>query len=311
MSRPVLRALMLAVGVAVLAVYAAGAALAYLLLRSVVLAPSELPTTLALVGALTLLFGVLSYLFGTARLLDRLDAVPLARERAPGLYDRLDSIAGAMGVDPPEVRVARLRVPNALAVGGRRSAVVVLDRSLFDILDGPELETILAHELAHIERRDSLVATMAYTAMQAVAGLVLLVLFPLLLAVTGLARAVAWGRGRPAAWTTTLPGRLRVAIENGVGALLLGLTLLLFAHSRRREFAADDRAAEVTGRPLALARALRKIEAATRPGLDLLSPLYVSGDEEGPLRWLSTHPAVEDRVERLRRRAAEGAQERQ
>lgn len=298
-----LRLLMIAVGTAVFAVYVAGAVLVYLLLRAVLLSPSELPTTLALVGVLTLVFGYLSYRFGTSGLLERIDAVPLARERAPGLYDRVDRLADAMGIDPPELRVARMRAPNALAVGGRGSAVVVLDQSLFGLLTREELEAILAHELAHIERRDSLVATMGYTAMQTVAGLVLLALFPLLLAVTGAARALAWARGRPSAWTETLPGRLRTAIENGVGVLLLGLTLLLFAHSRRREFAADDRAAAVTGRPLALARALGRIDAVTRPGLDLLAPLYVTGDEEGPLRWLSTHPSVDERVERLREQA--------
>jgi heat shock protein HtpX len=300
---PVLRVLMVAVGAAVFAVYVAGAALVYLLLQAVLLAPSELPTTLALVGAMTLVFGYLSYRFGTSGLLERIDAVPLDRGRARGLYDRVDRLADAMGIEPPELRVARMRAPNALAVGGRGSAVVVLDRSLFDLLTREELEAILAHELAHIERRDSLVSTMAYTAMQTLTGLVLLALFPLLLAVTGAARALALARGRPSAWADTLPGRLRTAIENGVGVVLFGLTLLLFAHSRRREFAADDRAAAVTGRPLALARALRRIDAVTRPGLDLLSPLYVTGDEDGPMRWLSTHPSTEERVERLRERA--------
>ena len=77
------------------------------------------------------------------------------------------------------------------------------------------------------------------------------------------------------------------------------------ALSRRREFAADDRAAAVTGDPLA--RALRKIERATGGPWELLSQLYVRGEEDTCLRdLLSTHPDTDRRVERLRERARRG-----
>jgi heat shock protein HtpX len=82
------------------------------------------------------------------------------------------------------------------------------------------------------------------------------------------------------------------------------LTLVLLAHSRRREFTADDRAASVTGNPLALARTLRKIERATKLRWGMTSPLYVHRDDERALtRLLSTHSAMDERVERLIERA--------
>jgi heat shock protein HtpX len=79
------------------------------------------------------------------------------------------------------------------------------------------------------------------------------------------------------------------------------ITLLLFAHSRKREYAADERAAEVTGNPVALARALAKIHRATSPDRGLRSLLYIHGDERGDdsRRLLSTHPPVYERIDRL------------
>jgi heat shock protein HtpX len=81
-------------------------------------------------------------------------------------------------------------------------------------------------------------------------------------------------------------------------------TLVVLAHSRRREYAPDDRAAAVTGDPLALTRAPRKIERATKPRWAMSSPLYVRGDEEGRVsRLLSTHPEMDERIGRLVERA--------
>jgi heat shock protein HtpX len=89
-------------------------------------------------------------------------------------------------------------------------------------------------------------------------------------------------------------------VGRAVLSVLVVLTLLVRAHSRRREFAADERAAELTGRPLALARALRTIERASRPAGGLLATLYIHAEESDPLtRMLSTHPPMDERVERL------------
>ena len=187
-----------------------------------------------------------------------------------------------------------------MALGGARDGVVVVDRSLFTLLTTDELETIVAHECAHLASRDSLVQTLAYSAMRTVVGLLTLALLPLLLFVTGLARGVAWMRGRPMIWDDSSLGRFRALVSTGVVLVRGAFTLVIRAHSRRREFAADDRAASVTGKPFALARALAKIDRVSDPDWSLLSPLYTRGDETGSLgRVLSTHPATEARVERL------------
>jgi heat shock protein HtpX len=133
---------------------------------------------------------------------------------------------------------------------------------------------------------------------------------PALLFLTGLARGVAWIRGRPNRWADGTIGQFRLLIANGVVVLFFLLTLVIRAHSRRRELAADDRAAAVTGDPLALARALAKIDRVRDPDWSLLSPLYTRGDEDGTLgRILSSHPAIDERIERLRRRARAAGQQ--
>jgi heat shock protein HtpX len=283
--------------------------MAYLVYRGLVglwaLRP-DLPTAVLTVVLLTLLGGYLSYAFGTARLLDSLDAHPVAPERAPGLYRRLDRLSAAMDVSRPEIRVARMRLPNAFALGGAGAGVIVLDTALLHLLTADEVEAILAHELAHLESHDALVQSMAYSAVQTVVSLVSVLLLPVALALSGVARATALltggtlgssASGNPAVWLHRLVG-------SAVVWVLLAFTVLVRIHSRRREFAADDRAAAVTGNPLALARALRKIERHAEGPWGVLAPLYVRGEAESDLsRMLSTHPETDARIERLVRYA--------
>ena len=306
-NRTATRLTMVLVGCSVLAFYLGLAALGSLALTVLWLSAPD-PATLALVVVGVGLFaGYLSYRFGTRQLLTRLEAAELPRSRAPGLYRRVDRLAARMDVAEPTVLIARLPVPNAFALGSARNGVIVLDRSLFSMLSLDELEGLIAHELAHLERYDAFVQTLAYSFFQTVAGLVVLAVSPVLLAVVGVARAVAWARGRPRAWTETVFGRALRWTERGVVVCLLAFTALVRAHSRRREYAADDRAAAVTGKPLALARALRTIERAANARRGLLSPLYVAPDEaDSWSRLFATHPSTDDRIDRLVERARAG-----
>lgn len=306
MTRAGLRVLMAAVGLSVIAFYVLTAGLAYYLVSTLWATRPPLTTSVLLVGGLAVAIGYLHYQFGTAQLLRSLDAVEIPRRDAPRLYDHVDGIAAGMDIDAPRILVAELELPNAMALGGGRSGVIVVDRALFTLLNGDELETIIAHECAHLESRDSLIQTLAYSVVRTVVGLVTIALLPMLLFVTGLARGVAWIRGRPTRWDDGTLGRFREVVSAGVVVVLVVLTLVIRAHSRRREFAADARAATVTGKPVALARALIKIDRVADPTWSLLSPLYTRGDEEGPLsRIFSTHPATDERVSRLLDRATE------
>jgi heat shock protein HtpX len=209
-----------------------------------------------------------------------------------------------MDATRPRLLVARMAAPNAMALGGIRDGAIVLDRSLLGLLTADELETLLAHELAHLQSRDSLVQTIAFSAGQSLVWVVVALALPFVLVGAGLRRALDWLGGRPPARPFSPVAEFRHRVGQVVMLGFVALTLLLLAHSRRREFAADDRAADVTGKPLALARALRKIERETEPRWAMTTPLYVHGDEEGRLtRLLSTHPAMDERVERLVERA--------
>jgi heat shock protein HtpX len=302
---------MIAVGLALLAVYL-GAAYGVFLLLSTLLADGFDPAaTAGILLATTLAFGLLSYRFGARQVLSRVGAVELPRERAPALHRLIDDLCDRMGIDRPAVAIAHLGEPNAFALGGAGGGVIVFDPSLLRLLDRDELRAIAAHELAHLHSNDGLVQTLALSAVQTLVGVVVLVLFPLILLVSGLARASAWIGGRPASWTTTPFGRVYRLVGRAIALVLLGFTLVVRAHSRRREYAADDLAVEVTGNPFALARALRRIQCASESGWGLLSTLYVHGDDQGLLtRLLSTHPPLDDRVERLVERAEESRQAR-
>jgi heat shock protein HtpX len=256
--------------------------------------------TVAVLVVVTLLVAYLNYRAGPTRVALGLETVELSRARAPAVHRRLERLCAEMELAVPPVLVADLGAPNALSVGGPRRGVVVLDGRLLELLTVDELEGILAHELAHLEGYDAFVQTLAVSLLRALAGVAGLVLLPVLVFAYGLSRAVAWLRGRPGS-RASVGEWLRLGAQVAVAGLLSLLTLGVLAYSRRREFTADARAATVTGKPQALARALWKIRRAADRSRGLRSLLYThTGDERaGPGRWLSTHPPVEERIRRL------------
>lgn len=248
---------MVVVGVVVLAFYLSLSALsAFAVVTLWRLRPD--PLTAAVVGvAVAVVLGYLSFRFGTVRLLSQLDARDMSPAESPSVHRLRDRLAERMDLDPPTLKLARFAAPNAMALDPMGRDVVVLDASLFRLLDADEFEALLAHELAHLERKDGLVQTLA--------------------------------------------GRVRLRLDEFVGLFGFGLTVFVRSQSRKREFAADARAAEVTDKPMALASALRKLERAARPQHGL-SPLWVYGEvevEDSVSDLLSTHPSTDERVERL------------
>ena len=306
MRRLLLRVSMTLVGLSLLCLYALVALVGYQFLVAVFETPPS-PLRIALYFAIvTLLVGYLSYRLGTAGLLRDIDAVEVTAADAPRLHARLDSIRPSFDVENVALYAARLGEPNALAIGTPRGGAIVVDVGLFRLLSEAELGAIIAHELAHLEGNDGLIQTLGYTAVRTVSGLCYVLLLPVGLLVGGVLRGISWVRGTSPRPFLTHLAAVQWRTAQLVIVLLLLLTLPLRAHSRRREYAADDRAVETTGNPIALARALAKIHRAATPGWGLLSPLYVHGDEEGTLvRLLSTHPPMDERIERLIRRANE------
>ena len=209
------------------------------------------------------------------------------------LVRTVDRLRQRAGLPMPTVAVAPHAQPNAFATGrDANHAVVCVTTGLLARLTPDELEGVVAHELAHIRNRDMLLMTVTAT----LAG-----------AVSNVANVAAFG---------SLFGGGQGEEEGGpgvVGTLLFMLvapiaaTLIQLAISRQREFAADRVAAELTGRPLGLASALRQLEAGARAmpmhvppaaaPLAQVNPLAAYGG--GLARLFSTHPPTEARVARL------------
>jgi len=216
--------------------------------------------------------------------------------QAPELYAMVDRLRQRAGLPMPTVAIAPQMQPNAFATGrDPEHAVVCVTEGLMRALGREELEGVIAHELAHIKNRDMLLQTFTAT----LAG-----------AVSSLANMAMWG--------AMLGGRRDDEEGGGFGALAMMLiapiaaSLVQMAISRQREFKADAVGAEICGRPLALASALRTLDAyAHRIPMDVapaaaplaqVNPLAARG---GVASLFSTHPPTEDRVRALEALAAQ------
>ncbi len=251
--------------------------------------------------------GVLNFAmyFGSHKIaLKASKAKPVEEIDLPNVYSIVRSLVQREGMPMPAIYLIESDQPNAFATGRNPNhAAVAVTTGILDLMSHAELEGVLAHELSHVKNRDILISSIAATVAVALSFLV-----------------------RISFWT----GMGRNRRDNGLSAIIGILSLILaplaamviqMAISRSREYQADRSGAEITGSPLALAQALAKLErgtAATPMEIDpstaqlfIADPLKgfgrrATGGMGGMTRMFSTHPPIQDRIERLQDMAQGG-----
>ncbi len=242
---------------------------------------------------IALAMNVGSYWFSDKLAIKMARAVPANPQEYPWYYSMVQEMSLRTGNPMPRLFVSPSPQPNAFATGRNpKHAAVCINQGLIDILTPDEMEAVLAHELSHVYNRDILVGTIAAT---------------LATAITFLARFALFFGGRDR--------------ENPIGSLLMVILapiaaiLIQFAVTRSRETQADASGAQLSGKPLALARALEKLEDGGRSRIRMggtpaetspaFSQLYISAPFGGAVTrgmggLFRTHPSTEARVANLR-----------
>lgn len=233
-----------------------------------------------------------SYWFSDKIVLAMYGAKEVTEADSPEFYGLVRQLADRSGLPMPRVYIIPSDTPNAFATGRNpQHAAVAATEGILRILSREELMGVMAHELSHVKHRDILISTIAAT----VAG-----------AITYLAHMAQWaaifggGRDRDGEGGGIL-GMLVMAIVAPLAALLIQMAI-----SRSREYEADKGGAEISGNPLYLAGALRKLEMANRQlpmqeatpasaHMFIVNPLTGGG----LMSLFSTHPPMEERVRRL------------
>jgi len=232
-----------------------------------------------------------SYWFSDRLVLKMYRARKIGPDEAPKLTEIVDRLRRKAGLPMPTLALAPSRQPNAFATGRNPNhAVVCVTDGILKILDEPELEGVLAHELAHVKNHDMLIGTIAAT---------------LSAAIVFLARIGFWFGG----------GDRRGGAAGGLLMLVLAplaAMVVQMAISRAGEFRADRVGAEISGNPLGLATALQRLEAGAQQIPMQVNPSASHLCIVNPLRGggitklFRTHPPTEDRVARLREMARTG-----
>lgn len=237
---------------------------------------------IAVLGSV-LLIGV-QYKVGKWGALRSVGAEDMPEQQHSYIHQQVKQLSRDMGIEKPDLKVARMGVPNAFAVGRKGAGVVVVSEELIQLLDQDELEGVLAHELAHIANRD--VVTMVIG--QGVASIV----------------------GIAAQFVVLFTGDndladffLAIVVGNIAQFLVM---LFVLAISRYREHVADADAKGAIGGGDPLARALEKIQQGNQRARESkvdeqVSALCIFGENDSILtKLVSTHPPVEERIQRLR-----------
>jgi heat shock protein HtpX len=241
---------------------------------------------------LSLVMNFFSYWFSDKIVLAMYGARQVTEREAPQLFQLVRKLAQKAGLPMPKVYVIDNPNPNAFATGRNpQNAAVAVTTGILRILNDDELEGVLAHELAHIKHRDILLATIVATFVGTI---------------TFIARMAGWtmmfaGGSRDRENSGNIVASLVLMIVAPIAAVLLQLAI-----SRAREFMADEGGARISGKPLSLASALRKLEQAAQmvpmqnanpstAHLFIVNPLRGGGIT----KLFSTHPPIEERIKRL------------
>ena len=255
---------------------------------------------LAFVLAMVMNFG--SYWFSDRIVLAMYGAQPVDEAQAPALHRIVRTLATRAGIPMPRVYIIAQETPNAFATGrSPQHAAVAVTEGILRVMSEEELEGVLAHELSHVQNRDTLIMAIAAT----------------------LAGAITY-MAHMAQWAMIFGGGRRDSDEEGGGGGFLGGILMIvlaplaamliqLAVSRSREFQADASGARMAGQPWGLAKALEKLEMASKAmpmqatpataHLFIVNPLSGSGFAT----LFSTHPPIAERVARLRAMASSPA----
>ncbi len=243
--------------------------------------------TIALLFSLLMNFG--SFWFSDKIVLAMYRAKEVNRESAPKFYDMVERLAQQANLPMPKVYLINDPTPNAFATGrSPQKAAVAATTGILQGLSNDELEGVMAHELAHVKNRDTLISTIAAT---------------LVGSISYIAQMAGWAM---------MFGRSDDREGGGFGGLVLLILspimamLLQMAISRSREFSADRGGAEITGNPLGLASALTKISRGNQmkpvnhsdpatAHMFIINPLAGGGIS----KLFSTHPPTEERIKRL------------
>lgn len=246
---------------------------------------------IALVFALVMNFG--SYWFSDRIVLGMYGARPVGPNEAPELYAMLERLSRNADLPTPRLYLMDTPTPNAFATGrDPQHGVVAVTTGILQILSRDELEGVIAHELAHIKNRDMLTSTIAATMAGAITSIAQMAMF---------AGMFGGGRGDDEEGGVNPLAALLMMILGPIAAALIQMAV-----SRSREYAADADGARISGKPLALASALMRLEQGAQAvpmnanpataHMFIVSPLHGGG-----LAGLfSTHPATAERVQRLR-----------
>ncbi|RUT29342.1 zinc metalloprotease HtpX [Arsenicitalea aurantiaca] len=216
--------------------------------------------------------------------------------RAPDLYRMVEELSANAGISTPKVYVINTEQPNAFATGRNpQNGAVAVSAGLLKHLDQREVAAVIAHELAHIKNRDTLIMTVTGTFAGAIS----------MLAQFGLFFGGGNSRDNPLGMIGTL---LMVFLAP------LAAVIVQMAVSRTREYEADKDGAIIARDPLALASALDKINQLARRTVNVaaernpaMAHLYIANPLSGARmdNLFSTHPDVRNRIAQLQRLANE------
>lgn len=233
-----------------------------------------------------------SYWFSDKIVLKMSGAKPVSESEAPELYAIVASLAQKASIPIPRVFIMENESPNAFATGRNpEHGVVAVTTGIMRLLSREELEGVIAHELSHIKHRDILIQSVAAT----LAGAITMI--------ANMARFTAFFGGGSS--DDDNGGNIFSVIIFSMIAAFAAL-LIQLAISRSREYLADDGGAQLSGNPLSLAGALKKLHmgVARNPMSNAnpsTAPLFIVNPfkAKGMMALFSTHPPMEERIKRL------------